>query len=213
MDANIVAKKSIIKINREKGYILMKLEEIAQVMIGILTKREKKADGKNSYQLFSLKNYEENQTYEKLETDKDLGEKLSQKEDLLFRLVYPNKIIYVDEEIEGMLIPSQFCIIRTIKSKMNPIVLKWYLESGLAKDELNSNVTGSLIKSMSVSDLKKINIPVITKEQQENMKKLIELWKEEKEVLNEIIEEKEKLYNSYLEKIIIKENKVYDKRK
>ena len=37
----------------------MKLEELAQVMIGILTKREMDEKGKNRYRLFSLKNYEE----------------------------------------------------------------------------------------------------------------------------------------------------------
>ena len=72
----------------------MKLEEMAQVMIGVLTKREKDNNGENSYELFSLKNYEEKNTYEELKTNKNLSDKLAQNGDLLFRLLAPNKIIY-----------------------------------------------------------------------------------------------------------------------
>lgn len=180
----------------------MKLEEIAQVMIGVLAKREQEKEGENRYSLFSLKNYEEKQPYEELKTNKDLSEKVARRDDLLFRLLYPNKIIYVDEEIEGILIPSQFGIIRTQKEKMDPIVLKWYLESKKAKKELELQVTGSIIKSMPLTNLKKVSIPDISLENQENMKKLILLWKEEKEISQKILEEKEKLYDSYLERMM-----------
>jgi len=180
----------------------MKLEEIAQLMIGILTKREQDESGENSYLLFSLKNHEENQEYEEFKTNKDFTNKLVKEGDLLFRLIYPNKIIYVDEMLDGLLIPSQFCIIRTRKEKMDPIVLKWFLQSKIAEEEMSSKITGSIIKSMPLSNLKTLNIPRIPKQQQKDMKKLIELWEKEKEISEKILEEKEKLYNYYLEEII-----------
>ena len=37
----------------------MKLEEIADIIMGVLTNREKDEKGENSYLLFSLKNYDE----------------------------------------------------------------------------------------------------------------------------------------------------------
>ena len=180
----------------------MKLEEIAQVMIGVLAKRENSENGKKTYSLFSLKNYEENQNYEKIKTDKDLSDKLAQKGDLLFRLLYPNKVIYVDKEIEGLLIPSQFCIIRTKKEKMNSIVLKWYLENKNTEAELNSRITGSIIKTITIANLKTLDIPNVSMEEQEKMSKLITLWEEEKEITKKIIEEKENLYNVYLYKML-----------
>ncbi len=181
----------------------MKLIDIADVMIGVLTKRENNKNGENSYSLFSLKNYEEEIGFEEFKTNKNLDSKVTKKGDLLFRLLHPNKIIYVDEKLDGTLIPSQFCIIRPNKKQINPIVLKWYLESNNATNELNSKVTGSIIKSMSVANLKTLNIPYIPIEKQEDMKNLILLWEREKEIYKEILEEKGKLYNSYLEKMII----------
>lgn len=179
----------------------MKLEEIALIQIGVLSKREEDKNGENSYKLFSLKNYEEKQEYEEIKTKKDLTNKLAQKGDLIFRLLYPNKIIFVDEKIDGILVPSQFCIIRTEKNKFDPIVLKWYLESKKAEEEVNSKITGSIIKSMTLANLKTIEIPEISIKKQEEMKKLIILWEKEKEITKEIIREKEKLYNFYLEKM------------
>ena len=93
----------------------MILTDVAQVMIGVLTKREIYENGQNSYSVFSIKNYDENKEYDKISTQRNLNNKLAENGDLLFRLLYPNRIIYVDEKLEGLLIPSQFCIIRTDK--------------------------------------------------------------------------------------------------
>ena len=172
----------------------MKLEEIAEVMIGVLAKRECKEDGENRYLLFSLKNYEEDQPYEEIKTKKDLSNKLAKEGDLLFRLLYPNKIIYVKKELEGKLIPSQFCIIRPKTKKMDSTVLKWYLESKQVEEELGLRITGSIIKSMPIAN--------ISREEQENMKNLILLWEEEKRISEKLIKEKDKLYNFYLEEMI-----------
>lgn len=182
----------------------MKIDEVAQIMIGVLAKREEDLNGKNNYKLFSLKNYEDNKEYEILNTDKDLINKLAKNEDLLFRLLYPNKIIYVDKKLEGILIPSQFCIIRAKKEKIDPIVLQWYLESKIAKTELESKVTGSVIKSMTIANLKTLEIPDISEKQQKDMRQLIILWRREKEISKMIIEETDKLYQSYLEEMIQK---------
>lgn len=191
----------------------MKLDEIAQIMLGVFAQRENDERGENSYLLFSLKNYEEKQTYETLKTNKDLSQKLIQQGDLLFRLLYPNKIIYVDETLQGMLHSSQFCVIRTQKEKMNPIVLKWYLESRIAQTQLEERITGSIIKSMSISNLKGLEIPKISLRKQEEMEKLIVLWEKEKEISKQIMEEKEKLYHYYLEEMVEKgENCIGDSK-
>ena len=182
----------------------MKLVEIAQIMIGILVKREKVENGKNSYELFSLKSFENEQEYEKITTNKNFEDKLAKKGDLLFRLLYPNKIIYVDDKLTGLLIPSQFCIIRVKKEKMDPVVLKWYLESKISGDELDSKVTGSIIKSVSLTNLKTVEVPFTPLDEQKKMRELINLWEDEKKVTKQIIEEKEKLYNFYLEEMMRK---------
>lgn len=180
----------------------MNLSEVAEVMIGVLAKREKEENGENSYLLFSLKCFEEGTKYEELKTNKDLSTKTAKQGDLLFRLLYPNKIIYVDKSISGKLVSSQFCIIRPNTEIIDPIVLKWYLESSEGIEELMSKTTGSIIKTIPVAKLKKTYIPEIAKEKQEEIKKVILLAEKEKVLEKKLLEEKDKLYNLYIKEMV-----------
>jgi len=190
----------------------MKLGQVAQIMIGIVVKREAVEGGEKSYKLFSPRSYEEKLAYETITTSKDFSDKTLKEGDLIFRLVYPNKIVYANKELEGMLIPSQFCIIRTEKEKIDSTVLKWYFESKRAETELKSKITGSIIKSMSIANLRELEIPEIPIAKQKKMKQLITLWEEEKSVTEKILKEKEELYNAYLEEIVERGERLYKKK-
>lgn len=180
----------------------MKLEEIANISIGILVNREISEDGKYEYPIFNLKNYEEKQKYQTIRTQKDFSDKTTKKGDLLFRLVAPNKIIYVNEMQENLLVPSQLCIIRPDYNKIHPVFLKWYLESQSGKEKIMIEHIGSSIQKISVASLKKIEIPEIDRQKQESIKDLIKVWSQEKEVMQTIINTKELLYSNIIEQII-----------
>lgn len=184
----------------------MKLSQMADISMGILLNREKNNEGVNQYTLFDMKNYEEKSNYEMFYTDKDFDNKLTKEGDLLFRLVYPNKVIYVNKEQEKLLIPSQLCIIRTNKELLNPIFLKWYLENKPGKDTLMLEMRGSSIQKISVTSLRNIEIPKIELEKQRHIENLINLWEKEKETLELLIESKKKLYNSIIEEIARERN-------
>lgn len=97
-----------------------------------------------------------NKKYEKVRTQKDFSDRMTKQGDLLFRLVAPNKIIYIDKEQENLLVPSQLCIIRANKEKINPIFLKWYLESESGREKILIERIGSSIQKISIASLKKI---------------------------------------------------------
>ena len=183
----------------------MKLEEIANVSIGISVHRESVENGKYQYKIFNLNNYEENQEYQAIETDKDFSDKMTQKGDLLFRLVAPNKIILVKEKEEDLLVPSQLCIIRPDKNKINSRFLKWYLESQQGKAQIATEQIGSSIQKISIASLKKIEIPEIDIDKQEKIKDLIEVWENEKKVMQDIIETKEMIYENIIEQLVEEE--------
>lgn len=183
----------------------MKLENIAEVFIGVLTSREITNSGQYQYKMFNIKNYDLNEEYEIVRTEKVLDDKLTKKGDLLIKLIYPNRIIYIDENLEGLLVPSQMCVIRLNTPKINPEFLKCYLESDLGKEKIEPYITGSSIPKISVASLKKIEIPLINLDKQNSITDLIKLWNKEKYILRNIIEEKDMLYNSLITEIIEKE--------
>lgn len=180
----------------------MQLEKIANISIGILASREIREEGKYTYKMFNLKNYEEKQEYQTIKTEKDFSDKTTQQGDLLFRLVAPNKIIHVEKKQENLLVTSQLCIIRPDQTKINPIFLKWYLESESGKEKIMIEQKGSSIQKISIASLKKIEIPEVELKKQEKIKDLIEVWGREKEVMQTIIETKDKLYESIIEQIV-----------
>lgn len=183
----------------------MKLEEVSDISIGILTSREKNQFGEYEYKIFNLKNYDEKEDYEIVRVPRNLQNKLTRKGDILIRLIYPNRVIYIDEDIENLLVPSQMCLIRADKNKVNPQFLKWYLESDIGKQNLLVNTTGSIIPKISVLSLRKIEIPKINIEKQNETAELIELWNKEKRILEEIINQKDCLYNNMIMQIVEKE--------
>ena len=186
----------------------MELGQIAELIMGVLVSREAKEDGIYTYSLFNIKNYKtEQEENEIIQTTRPLFDKLTRQDDIIFRLVCPNKMFYVsDKKFENKLISSHFCVIRANKEMIDPVFLKWYLEYGDGKNELKSNTTGSTVKKITMNDLRKITIPNINIETQRKLKDLILLWEREKKVLKEIVEKKDVLYNGIIEEIIDKEN-------
>ena len=180
----------------------MKLDDIAEVNIGILLNREIKNEGNNPYKIFNLKQYDENEEYEIYKLKNNYNTKLTKKGDLLFRMVYPNRLIYVDKNLENLLVSSQMCIIRCNKNKMNSIFLKWYLESDIAKEKMKGDLIGTTIQKISVSSLRKIEVPNISLNIQEKIKDLIMLWENEKKVINEMVQYKEILYTTLIYEIL-----------
>lgn len=183
----------------------MKLENISEVFIGILTSREISDFGEYQYKIFNIKNYDSNEEYETVKAEKRLDDKLTKKGDLLIKLIYPNRIVYIDENLEGFLVPSQMCVIRPDTQKIDPEFLKWYLESDLGKEIIEPHITGSSIQKISVGSLKKLEIPLINLDKQKAITDLIKLWSKEKKVLQNIMKEKDVLYNNLITEIIEKE--------
>ncbi len=180
----------------------MKLEEVAEVINGVLLTREMNSNGNFYYKLFDWKKYtgEEPKTIY-FTSNKIFLKQLTHKNDLVFRLVYPNKIAFIDDD-EEFLISSQICIIRPNLKLIDPIFLKWFLESEEGKEELLLNITGSTIQKLTVNSLRKLIIPKINLETQKKIHDLIVLWEKEKENMQTIMLKKTNLYNSIIEEII-----------
>lgn len=181
----------------------MKLDAVAEVFTGILIYREKVPHSDNEYRLFDIKNFQDG-NYEYIKTNNKIFKQLTIEGDIVFRLVAPNKVVYIDSKNSGLLVSSQYCIIRCYKQIINPIFLKWYLESNLCKEQILLSVNGSVIPKITVTALKKLVIPEIDFDVQNKLGELIELWDRERNILTEIKNKKEILYNSLIEEVIEK---------
>lgn len=186
----------------------MVLEDITQITIGVVLKRkEAKYPTVNTYkyEIFNLRSYEEGIEYEVFYSDENLENFIARKGEILFRLSFPMKVIEVDDELEGKLVNNQYCII-----KMNSLFditydidfIKWFLESDIANRRFEKILIGTTIKSIPVSELRKLEIPDLNLDKQEQISKIVNTWDKQKKLYKKIIEQKEKYYDSVINKII-----------
>ena len=184
------------------------LEDITQINIGIVLKRKEamyKSKDTNDYKIFNLKNYEEKIEYEDFYSQENLHNYIAKKGDLLFRLAFPIKIIEVDDEIEGLLINNQYCIIRMCDFNnltYNIDFVKWFLESDRTKNQLERYLIGTSVKTVPVAKLRKLKIPAVSAEKQKKLSSLINNWDRQKILYTKIIKEKDNYYNAIITKII-----------
>lgn len=186
----------------------MLLEDITEIAIGVVLKRKEAKYQTNDtyeYKIFNIKSYDEKIEYDSFYSNENLENFVAQKGDILFRLSYPIKVIEVDDEIEGKLVNNQYCIIRMSDKNSktyNIDFIKWFLESDNAKQQFEKILIGTTIRSVPVVKLRQLKIPEINKDEQEKISKVVNSWNREKYLYKKMIMEKEKYYNSIINKVI-----------
>ena len=186
----------------------MLLEDITEIAIGVVLKRKEAKYQTNDtykYRIFNIKSYEEKIEYDLFYSNENLENFVAKKGDILFRLSFPIKVIEVDDEIEGKLVNNQYCIIRMSDKNSqtyNIDFIKWFLESNNAKQQFEKILIGTTIRSVPVVKLRQLKIPKINREEQEKISKVVNTWNREKYLYKKMIKEKEKYYNSIINKVI-----------
>ncbi|WP_010680933.1 restriction endonuclease subunit S [Acetivibrio cellulolyticus] len=201
--------------NLEVGNIVVletkKLGDIAKINTGLVVKRKQAALRENvfkDYKMLTLKSFEQDgwlniNELDCFESNEELDEKyLTQQGDVIVRLSYPNTSIAINENNEGLLIPSLFAIIRLSDVILLPDYLSIYLNSDLMKEFFGRSVIGSAIQIINNSLLKEI---VVKFPKIEKQKKIIEFNKfmlREKELMTSLIDEKTKYNKAIIGKLI-----------
>lgn len=189
----------------------VKISEVASITTGLVVKRKEAEISENivqSYKMLTLKSFDQNgwlinDELDMFQSTEVLDNKyLTQKGDVITRLSYPHTAIAINEEHEGILVPSLFVIIRLEIDYLLPEYLSIYLNSDIMKRFYSQNAIGSTIQIIKTSMLKDIavNFPGPVKQ-----KKIIELNKltiKEKILLNTLIEEKTKYNKEILNSLI-----------
>ena len=190
------------------GKLLEKLWSIANISLGAIISRKKaktEIEIKAKYKLFSMKSYEEDlekKEYEDFESNDILNDKLVKEGDLIFRLLYPLKVAYVTKELEGLLVPSQYCIIRVTNKNYDAKFLKWYLESTEVDKQVTPFLMNTVMPLITVKSIKELEIPKVNLEKQNLVGKIIMNWYKEKRLVKQLLIEKEKYYNENIKKLL-----------
>ena len=202
----------IVDVLIEKELIKMKLTNISKIHTGLVLVRKRayaKDQGVHEYNMLTLKSFDPkgqlNEDYldgffskEKLE-----NKYLTNKGDIIIRLTSPYTAICINGKHEGLVIPSNFAIIRLKEQIFIPEFIALFLNSEIIEKQFFKSSISTTIPLIKTAHLRDIGIPEKTLEMQKKIVELNQLQLKEKILLSHLMEEKGKLAKASINKIIM----------
>ncbi|MBE0498286.1 MAG: restriction endonuclease subunit S, partial [Campylobacterales bacterium] len=179
----------------------IKLSDIAEVKTGLVLSR-KKADlsepFKFYYSVVSLKSFNEDAVYDNTFADEFISNKQIKEDyqvkqgDILLRLREPNFAVYIGKEYENLIYPSLMVRMKLQDHRFDANFIAHYLNSNTVKKALSTELSGTTIPMITVTNVNEIKIPLINLDKQQKIVEYLELAHQENELLQNLINEKQK---------------------
>ena len=192
----------------------MDLINISEMQTGLVLVR-KRADAEDQdtheYRMLTLKSFEPQGWINESEIDvfyskEKLDDKyLTNKGDIIIRLTSPYTSICINESHEGLVIPSNFAIIRLKGQNFIPEFVALFLNSEIIKKQFFKSSISATIPLIKITHLRNIDIPDKPFAVQKRIVELNRLQVKEKILLTRLMEEKGKLAKASINKIIIED--------
>lgn len=190
----------------------MNIINISEVQTGLVLVR-KRADANykdaNKYHMLTLKSFEPHGVLNEHELDVFFSKEklenkyLTNKGDVIIRLTAPYTAICINDMQEGLVIPSNFAIIRLKEQKFIPEFIALFLNSEIIGKKFFKSAISTTIPLIKTTHLRDVDIPEKTLEMQKKIVELNQLQVKEKILLSHLMEEKDKLAKASINKIIM----------
>ncbi len=184
----------------------MKLRELASVRSGlVLSRKQSKRPTDYQYPLMNLRSIrqegvidlKEAAIYDAIEPLKK--EYLSREGDIVVRLTAPYTAVLIGETTSGMVISSNFVVIRIENACLLPEYLFWLLNTQTVKRTIYKNTTSNMLGAVKAEILSEFELVVLPMEAQQKIAQLHLLAKKENQLLKELADQKERYYAGLLD--------------
>lgn len=183
----------------------MKLGEIASVRSGlVLSRKLARENPVQRYRLLNLRSITPEGYIDMNETDvfdaKETlpGEYLSQVGDIVIRLSAPYTAVLIDEESEGMVVSSNFVIVRTDPQELLPEFLYWLLNTSEVKHRMFENSSSNMLGAVKPKFFADYEITPLPIPEQQKIATINALAKAESKLLRQLANAKEQYYEAIL---------------
>ena len=183
----------------------MKLGEIASVRSGlVLSRKLARENPVQRYRLLNLRSITPEGYIDMNETDvfdaKETlpGEYLSQVGDIVIRLSAPYTAVLIDEESEGMVVSSNFVIVRTDPQELLPEFLYWLLNTSEVKHRMFENSSSNMLGAVKPKFFADYEITPLPIPEQQKIAAINALAKTESKLLRQLANAKEQYYEAIL---------------
>lgn len=185
----------------------MKLGNIATVRSGlVLSRKQAREPSDIQYPLLNLRSVQEGGYIDLAEADVfDATEHLSpeyvsQIGDVVVRLSTPYTAVLIDQSTAGMVISSNFVIIRTDRRELLPEYLFWLLNTPDVKRSIYENTSGNMLGAIKAKFFAEFEIAPLPISDQQKIAAMNTLALEETRLLRRLADEKERFYSMMIDR-------------
>ena len=185
----------------------MKLCDVASVRSGlVLARKQAKEPTTYQYPLLNMRaihpegdiDIDQIDVYHAVESLRP--EYLSRNGDIIVRLTAPYTAVLIDETTSGLVISSNFVVIRIERELLQPDYLYWLLNTQQVRQQFYENTTSNMLGAIKAKFLAEFEFELLPVEEQRKIARLHLLAKRESRLLRQLAEEKEKYYTGLLDK-------------
>ena len=186
----------------------MTLGDVAEVRSGLVLAR-KQAPGISdfAYKLLTLRSIHPNGYVDVKQLDvfhaaEDLQLcYLSQVGDVIIRLSAPYTAVFVDQSTAGMVVSSNFVIIRADRNELLPEYLFWLLNTPKVKRSIYENATSNMLGAIKATYFAGFKMPKLSLAKQRQIADINALALKEAKLLRDLAEQKERYYSFMIDRI------------
>lgn len=185
----------------------MQLGNVAVVRSGlVLARKQSREPSKYRYPLLNLRSvnsagYVDINTVDIFDAvDLLESEYLTQNSDVVIRLSAPYTAILIDEETSGMVISSNFAVIRADQKIILPEYLFWLLNTANVKRQIFENTSSNMLGATKPKFFSEFEIAPPPLDKQYNIAMLNQLARRECHLLTKLAKEKERYYTLIIDK-------------
>lgn len=185
----------------------MKLGNIATVRSGlVLSRKQAREPSDIRYPLLNLRSinpggYIEADQLDVFDAAEYLSpEYLSQIGDVIVRLTAPYTAILIDKVTAGMVISSNFVIIRADRRELLPEYLFWLINTPKVKRSIYENTSSNMLGAIKAKYFSDFEVPFLPIAKQQQIAAMNELALKETKLLRQLADEKERYYSLLIDR-------------
>ena len=186
----------------------MRLGETASVRSGlVLARKLSRGPTKYRYPLLNLRSiapegYIDVTLLDIFDAVEQLAEDyLTQKDDVIIRLSSPYTTVLIDDETTGMVISSNFAIVRTDNQRVSAEYLFWLLNTPNVKRQIFENTSSNMLGAIKPKFFADFEIEPLPLDKQLEIAAINKLARRESFLLSALAREKEKYHAAIIDKV------------
>lgn len=185
----------------------MRLGDLAEVRSGlVLARKVSRTPTEYTYPLLNLRSVKDAGSIDTETLDAFFAadalhaEYLSQVGDIIVRLSAPYTAVLIEEETAGMVISSNFAMIRTDPQQLLPSYLYWLLNTPMVKKGIYENTTSNMLAAIKPMYFSNFDISPLPLEKQRIIGELNLLRCRESRLLRQLAEERNRYAAALIDK-------------